>query len=92
MVHSASPSRIATVGGTTVTLLGANLCRHDVSVAIERSRSTILHISSSTIVLQTPAGLNYRPSLNLSYSSLWCVVFAFVQQFAIEFDFFILQA
>ena len=68
MISSAVPSTISTVGGTTVTLLGTNLCRRDVSVAIDLSYSTILHVSSKSIVLRTPAGLNHRPFLNLSYS------------------------
>jgi hypothetical protein len=39
-----------------------------VSVAIDLSYSTILQVSSKSIVLRTPAGLNHRPFLNLSYS------------------------
>jgi hypothetical protein len=92
-VHSAAPSAIATVGGTIVTLLGTNLCRRGVSVAVEGSPSIILHISSNSILLQTPAGLNHRPFLNLSYSSMWCVSPAgFPLTSFIQFEAFALQA
>ena len=70
-ITSATPSTISTTGGTTITLMGSNLCRRDISVAIDRSYSTISLVASDKIVLRAPGGLNRQPSLNLSYSLLW---------------------
>ena len=76
-ITSATPSTISTTGGTTITLMGSNLCRRDISVAIDRSYSTISLVASDKIVLRAPGGLNRQPSLNLSYSLLWYLAPAF---------------
>jgi hypothetical protein len=73
LINSAFPSSISTNGGTTVTLLGTNLCRRHVSIAIERSSATISLISNNYIVFRSPAGLSRRPFLNLSFLVLGCV-------------------
>ncbi len=70
MVTSAIPSTISTIGATIITLLGTNLCRRNVHVTVESSHSAVYRISSKSIVVRTPAGLNRRPSLNLTFSLL----------------------
>ncbi len=70
MVTSAVPSTMSTSGATIVTLIGTNMCRRNVHLTIESSYSAITHITSKSIVVQTPAGLNRRPSINLTFSLL----------------------